>query len=227
MLNRKYYKMAFTLAEVLLVLAVIGIVAALTIPTLIQKTGNDQIVAKLKKEYSSISQAYQLIANENSGSIESSSIFIGNLSTANSWSALNAFSSKMNMIKNCGDASGCFNPAVVYRNLDGTNWGELDTPGWGFAKAVLSDGSYIYMYDWDGNCNAAAGSGPLTASSCGVFVVDVNGKTGPNQKGRDVFSFHITKNGIIPAGSNSDSNNCTSDGLGCTEKVLREGNITY
>lgn len=42
-------KKAFTLAEVLVTLGIIGVVAAMTMPTLINNTGNEKYVAKLKK----------------------------------------------------------------------------------------------------------------------------------------------------------------------------------
>ena len=51
-------KSAFTLAEVLITLGIIGVVAALTIPSLIQKYEEKQTVSQVKKAYSEISQAY-------------------------------------------------------------------------------------------------------------------------------------------------------------------------
>src|SRR5574344_2725153 len=61
MINRKN---AFTLAEVLITLGIIGVVAALTIPTLMQKTQDREAVSKLKKVYSTISNAYNLAVND-------------------------------------------------------------------------------------------------------------------------------------------------------------------
>lgn len=55
---------AFTLAEVLITLGIIGIVAALTMPSLIAKQKEKAIVTKLKKFYTSFSQAYQMAVNE-------------------------------------------------------------------------------------------------------------------------------------------------------------------
>ncbi|MBP7212243.1 prepilin-type N-terminal cleavage/methylation domain-containing protein, partial [bacterium] len=49
-------KTAFTLAEVLITLGIIGIVAALTIPTLMNKSQKQQTVTALKKSYSTFSQ---------------------------------------------------------------------------------------------------------------------------------------------------------------------------
>lgn len=50
-------KKAFTLAEVLITLGIIGVVAAMTLPTLIQKKTNIEIETKLKKIYSVMNQA--------------------------------------------------------------------------------------------------------------------------------------------------------------------------
>lgn len=55
---------AFTLAEVLITLGIIGIVASLTLPAIIQKQNEKATVTALKKFYSSISQAYLFAKNE-------------------------------------------------------------------------------------------------------------------------------------------------------------------
>ncbi len=57
-------KIAFTLAEVLITLGIIGVVAALTIPTLIQNHRNQVAETRLKKFYSNINQAVQLAEAE-------------------------------------------------------------------------------------------------------------------------------------------------------------------
>lgn len=50
----------FTLAEVLITLSIIGIVAAMTLPALIQKNHANIVETRLKKFYSSINQAIKL-----------------------------------------------------------------------------------------------------------------------------------------------------------------------
>ncbi|MBR1754053.1 type II secretion system protein, partial [bacterium] len=55
----------FTLAEVLITLGIIGVVAALTIPTLMQKIDERETVSKVKKFYSVFSEAYKLAVFEN------------------------------------------------------------------------------------------------------------------------------------------------------------------
>ncbi len=58
-------KSAFTLAEVLITLAIIGVVAAMTIPTLIQNYRKKVIENKLVKVYSLMNQAIKLSTIEN------------------------------------------------------------------------------------------------------------------------------------------------------------------
>lgn len=61
--NKKWFildKSAFTLAEVLITLGIIGVVSALTLPVLVQKYRNNVVETKLKKFYSEINQAIQL-----------------------------------------------------------------------------------------------------------------------------------------------------------------------
>ena len=59
-------KSAFTLAEVLITLAIIGVVAAMTIPTLISDYQEKATITKLKVTYSMLANAWQL-AYANSG----------------------------------------------------------------------------------------------------------------------------------------------------------------
>ena len=57
-------KHAFTLAEVLITLVIIGVIGALTVPSLIQNTQKQEYVSALKKAYSTLSQAAQQIITE-------------------------------------------------------------------------------------------------------------------------------------------------------------------
>ena len=47
----------FTLAEVLITLVIIGVIASMTIPTLMNNTNKQEYVSRLKKTYSTLAQA--------------------------------------------------------------------------------------------------------------------------------------------------------------------------
>lgn len=57
-LSKTYYKSAFTLSEVLITLSIIGIVAAMTLSTLIEKINNKTNIARWKKTYSVLNNAF-------------------------------------------------------------------------------------------------------------------------------------------------------------------------
>ncbi|MBO7672620.1 type II secretion system protein [bacterium] len=63
-MNYGNQKRAFTMAEILLSLSIIGIVAAITIPSLTGKTSSKQFAATYKKAYSTIAQALTLGATD-------------------------------------------------------------------------------------------------------------------------------------------------------------------
>lgn len=62
--DRACHKKAFTLAEVLITLGIIGIVAAMTLPSIIQKNNNKVVETRLKKFYSAMNQAILMAEND-------------------------------------------------------------------------------------------------------------------------------------------------------------------
>lgn len=218
----------FTLSEVLLVLSVIGVVAALTIPTLTQKVGNDQLVVQLKKNYSVLSQAVNMMIANN----EIETAFAGPDAPSTDANAMNTMVKYVNVIKNCGSAVGClYNTPLKYNNGN-TYLSTLDTTI-GSAKATLADGSMIFIDTYGGGitCGSNRGNGPLQ-TTCGLLFVDVNGAKGPNTMGKDFFAFWMTTTGLFPKGSYSDSHgracgesaNIALD-TGCTADILAQSVI--
>lgn len=65
MINKNTGKTGFTLAEVLITLGVIGVVAALTVPTLIRNYEKKAVAIRLKQAYSILSQALRLSQIDN------------------------------------------------------------------------------------------------------------------------------------------------------------------
>jgi len=227
---------AFPLAEVFITLGIIGVVAAMTIPTLIQNANEKATVVALKKAYSVLSQAYTLAVNEN-GTPDTWNL-TGD--AAGNTNLINAVAPYLKLTKNCYQSSGCFNPGVKYKQFNGTVRtapidNELDS-----AKAQLSDGTLLKTWAY-GN-NVTVGNTLALQSVSGTFMVDVNGNKPPNQTGVDTFEFYVTKYGIIPRGTAAETIangaddatfnvNCkdkaTANGNGCTAWVIYNENMDY
>lgn len=235
--NNYKSSMAFTLAEVLITLLIIGVVASLTIPGIINSTNKAEYVTKLKKEYSILSQAFNLIKVDAGGSILNDSNFNSSTAgTAISVNAMNEFVSKMNVVKNCGSGMGCWYDSPL-KLLGGEDYSDHLDSDWNtiHGKAILADGAMMMIHIYDTNCKSSFGSNgsPLDKSVCGYIEMDINGATGPNQFGRDFFEFWITQTGIYPVGIYDETYTCEIDSSesatsdGCAGKVLTEGAMNY
>lgn len=112
--------MGFTLAEALIVLGVIGIVSAMTIPTIIQNYREKVLVNKLKESYSIFSQAYKLAVNEYD-SPESWDIGLF-ASHEGAVKVYNYFKPFLKLGQDCNGEYGCF--AKSYKTFSGEQYGD-------------------------------------------------------------------------------------------------------
>ena len=221
-------KTGFTLAEVLITLVIIGVIAALTVPTLIQNTQKQEYVSALKKAYSTLSQAAQMIIAEEGSPKCDEGGWACSLA-----SVRDLFRSRMNTLKICETTSQCvdFNS---YKGLRGDHQSVLRHIGGSFGNYgfVTADGAAIFPISVVNQCNASDYAGYWTGAKnwCALFIVDTNGAKAPNTYGRDVHQFILKENGIYPAGC--EANFCNgygdaSNGAACACKVLREGAMNY
>ena len=216
---KKSSKSGFTLAEVLIALTIIGVIAALTVPALVQKTQKQEYVSALQKTYSTLSQASNMIIAEH-----------GSPKGEDSWAdstehIYQLFKKKLIGAKDCAAETGCF--AQGYTIFDKSRSSTWDTNG-EYRRMILADGSQIMFYGADSSCESSWSS---SNNSCGYIWADVNGEKKPNIIGRDIFNFSIKETGLYPAGCDtSDINMCTKKGATgkeCACKVLREGAMNY
>lgn len=226
----KFYS-GFTLAEVLITLGIIGIIAAITIPSLINNTDEVATITALKKSYSTLSNAYKLAENDN-GTPDN-----WGFSVANQRPYLEKMVPYLNVSKDCLDGSkGCFPKGVMYKLLypDGDDsmnaqvYDDSTSP-----KLALADGTSIIGFMSSSSCTDPRGSTPVLSNVCGYLVVDINGYKNPNQHGKDTFYFYLTKYGVFPTGSAQDSYNftdyCEGDygGSACAAWILSNQNMDY
>ena len=182
-LNEKR-KAAFTLAEVLITLGIIGVVAALTIPSLIAKYQEQQLKAQFKKTYSTMAQALQFVVLDNGGDVAcyrgNDDVTGGGVGTTECIALYKKLAEKMKYVKYCPSHSydnGCIPEYKSYHSGACYGYSENDMNNFAFTY-VLADGSLLISY----------GQGREA-----IFAVDINGKKGPNERGKDLFSFSILR----------------------------------
>ena len=202
----------------LITLVIIGVIAAMTIPTLINKTNNHEYVSRLKKAYSTMAQATNKIISDYGNPNAS----IGGWATSTE-EIFNMYKKYLGNVKECGvGTAGCFQG--TYKNLLNGSTGDLDTNRY---TLILADGSELSMTQGSNNFSADCSRTVVGSNNaCQVILVDVNGAKKPNKVGHDVFTFTLKENGLYPTGCDYDYCEGTT-GWGCACKVLHEGAINY
>lgn len=230
-------KFGFTLAEVLITLGIIGVVCAFTIPTLMQNADERATVVALKKAYSTLSNAYKLAEQEN-GTPDTWGLTTSNGPTGEA-PMLNNLKQYLKVDKDCTDGStGCFPSGVNYKRLATSLGTEGCYDNYLRPKLKLSDGTLVLVSVDSASCVSSVGPAtPALQNVCGRYWIDINGYKNPNQMGKDVFGFWLTKYGIIPMGSAQETfghsftgvckNKDTQYGYGCSAWVIYNENLDY
>ena len=224
MVNLKELR-GFTLAEVLITLVIIGVIAAMTIPTLINKTNNQEYASKLKKVYSTLAQATnRIIAEEGNPRAD-----IGGWAN-NVDNIFSLYKKHLVKAKECGSDTTCFDHEV--KTFDDKTY-KLDPNSTNWRKLILADGTELSVDNnmMGGRCNWNIDG----LHVCVRMIVDINGHKKPNKLGRDIFQLYIDENqGLQPAGCGFlDRDDCTTagdaqeKGVYCACRVLHDGAMNY
>lgn len=194
-LCKKYKKMAFTLAEILIVISIIGLVAEMTIPVLAQKVDERVAVVKLKKFYTVYSQALQLAQIEN-GPVDEWGLDNSDAGRREFLDKIIPFLKIQKLCTSDPSEVGC--TANFYKTLSGES---IDTTSPFAPKILLQDSTAIYQGDIQGAPDCLVMYADNIQNICTNIWVDINGTKKPNAFGVDFFAFFIDKNGnLIPRG---------------------------
>ena len=218
--NKIKTKSAFTLAEVLITLVIIGIVAALTISAVINTYVERSTISKVKKGLSTIAQAKKLAEAQN-GSIIGWNFGSGATAetAAQFWNYLKPY---LSVAKDCGSTEDCYHSGAIYR-LNGDFHRNSDTK---YYKFVLSDGGVMWVRTGgsgsSGRCSVSDGE---IDNVCAVFAYDVNGDKSPNTFGKDIFLYEMSIDGVYPNCANDCNKN--NKGFGCSGYIIKNDNMNY
>jgi type II secretory pathway pseudopilin PulG len=212
---------------------IIGIIAAITVPTVIANSNANANLAKIKKNYSTFSQAIMRSKSEN-GPIDEWYEAVNKEPNAYFSTYLKPY---INIMRICEDYNSCgYNSITPWKFLNNSkyNWNINTSEGRLFF--YLLDGVFIALqtgaysgcskYNDDGSCAKNSFESIATPN----IIMDINGPKKPNVFGKDVFfmSFSNSK-GVIPYGDslNQDTikNDCSKghSGFYCLKYLMLNG----
>ena len=202
-------KRAFTLAEVLITLGIIGVVSAITIPSLLTNIQNRDLQAQLKKSYSEWNQVAMQFMDDHEQSIPDYASEYG----------LNAMINELpKYVKGFSKFSDW-----TYSDNDENGSNRTTTP---YPVYSLSGIRQVIYCDVSGYRNDISGKyilfddTPKSGFNGPRLCIDLNGDKRPNKIGLDIFYFQFTTDGhIIPEGTDHPNNNYGNIYGGGTKKA--------
>ncbi len=248
-------KFGFTLAEVLITLSIIGIVAAMTVPTLVQNFQKHAFATGLKKAQNTLINVLEMAPVSEGcgrGDFECADLITYN----GSWTApsfnLEKLKQNLKVVQTVTTRPEATSNIEKYYNINNGKKEEITYTQFGAEAFVTADGM-LWQFN-TGGMVIGNGEHPI------IVNVDVNGsKKGPNIFGRDTFTFYIAPNPqnavakqgtIIPVGSQlyskyvttnnplvsetanfywANDGSCNGRNItnSCTARVLEEGAMNY
>lgn len=234
------------MAEVLITLGIIGVVVAITIPSLVTKINNKGYAERFLKTYSLLQTVTNKIIEEEGmpkgwGMLTSQ----GSTDESGNKKVFDMYKNHLNIVRECINPNVLFdnpcalssglgnytfkaNKYVTLNNQAATGlWGSRNL--WSGYDLVLADGTLIcltFKYIGNGVC--------WDYPSSLVFEIDVNGKKAPNKLGRDIFFVYLDeKTGkVLPFGDKNTQNyantcDLNSTGHSCAYRIVTEGKMNY
>ncbi|MBQ8460164.1 type II secretion system protein [bacterium] len=244
----------FTLAEGLITIGIIGVISALTIPSLIQKYQEKRTINQLKQTYSILSHAIKMaIADEGDidgwCSINESTYSQDYLDCSDKMGdLLSRYIKNIQKCKGVNSPVACF--ATDYDTRHNSNW---IAQVWKYPQYRLINGASLSIQAYNGDSlsrywcktdvNIKEGSSEVGIygnraymMNCATIYVDINGFSKPNTDGKDLFAFQVYNNGIVPLGRKNVHSiigfeTCNGKRTGaagsCTAWVLENNNMDY
>lgn len=221
-------KAGFTLAETLITLVIIGVVAALTVPSLIVTQQKEEALDRIKKTYTTLQQT-KIKSIADNGQPKT-----WVMANGNTWENARDFSETyiipyLSVVYKCPLNS---NEKRCRYTMYGLNKNQYN-PGTNNYKFYLADGTLLLVFANSDNNNKGA-----------QILFDINGSKKPNRVGRDIFKIEYwlvsnkstrqaQLNNITPAYAgyerstllstgNNDYCNSKKIGLACLAVIMKD-----
>lgn len=200
-------KKAFTLADVLITLTIIGIVAMMAIPTMNNNISDMHFKAAARKTFAVLNDAISMTALN--GYIDTHIPLDSSSSDIKVWFE-KYLSKNLNVIRICdNNEKGCWHDKTVTYGLNkkAVTYSEVGQIGSNALTAILNDGSSINI-DVCSKDDVLKLYGVAVDTEAGLTLYfDVNGDKGPNVLGRDIYVAVFKDDTLVPAWSDMSLDN--------------------
>jgi len=200
----KNFKQGFTLAEVLITLGIIGVVAAMTLPTLIQKHQKKVLATKFKQSLSILTQGFQkMMADEEVTNFNDTewiqfNCYLQSRNTTYSEGFTNIQNLRMDNPVKCEKLMQKYFKATSIDDMELL----ADTNNYGYIYELndrINISHYAQLYNLSNGMLLMVG-GDAKSRAMGLYdiVLDINNRNnGPNKMGRDIFMLVINSQGVV------------------------------
>ena len=180
-------KSGFTLAEVLITMGIIGVIAALTLPTLSNNAQMQANAAKLASTVSDLESAFGAFL------LDKDEIDLHNILHADDFN--DTIAPYLKTMGKISSISSVYESNSPFKNSSG------NTYSFGADGILMTkSGAIVFLEDDPTESNGDANGSVDTYY--GDLHIDVNGSTKPNRIGKDLFSFHLGTDGnLYPMGN--------------------------
>lgn len=237
---KKQYKgfLAFTLAEVLIVIGIIGIIAENTLPTLINNFEKQETLSSLREVYALLNSAIESAKVENGSDVNNWYMPTDSTTNAATYFAQTYLMPYLKISADCGASTSTecnLNEGYLSNLTSATKLYQKISGNSGLYSFTMANGAVVGIATSNLNSNSVSG--------CRVYIYfDVNGKRKPNIQGKDGFMIELggnygtgDRNKVLPYsafsnrdalldGSNTNScNKVSGTGLFCFALIWIDG----
>lgn len=220
-------KSAFTLAEVLITLVIIGVVAAITLPSVFAEYREAERSGRVKKCYSTLANA--MTVAKSLGSDMDFAVVDQDMQNMRDW--FDTFlKPSLSTTKVCYNTAGCWSKGdTKYKSGEVARYSRSGIGvGYSIITAVLNDGTFINIDAYDkGDIKNIFGVQIAEQKGLAIYF-DINGAREPNTIGYDIFAVVYKDGGLVPAYNGAAEAKIASDctkrgtGLSCVLKYLAQ-----
>lgn len=190
---------AFTLAEVLITLGIIGIIAEITIPALILSTQRQEFAILAQKNYSNVQNMLKMyMVDQGTGSLGLTNLFAGAFTDTIVQDEMeNMVHKYFKVIKTCRMDTSDYSCAITEKYFGTAKPYTYPNSTSRYYTFITADGTEIFILMTD-TCSPDFTKPGKMKALCGACMFDVNGAKGPNTFGKDFFaSFGIDYDGTL------------------------------